>query len=113
MYFVISGSPNCNISDFEQFSFKPEMFSNLVSISNANLRDSISFRNKVVSSASCVILKAELPILTPFIFISLQSVIARVSAATRNSKAERGPPCLTPEVILKYFEVTPLFITQL
>ena len=72
VYFNISGSLNCNISDFKQFSFKPEKFSNLVSISNASLRYSLSFRNKVVSSESCVFFKAELPTLTPFIFISLQ-----------------------------------------
>ena len=66
-----------------------------------------------VSSAYCLILNSFPFLLIPMISFSCLIVRAIVSAAIINGYGDKGHPCLTPLLILKYSDACPLFQTQL
>ena len=86
------------IVDFSRLIFKPEAFSNCLSIVKAKPIDLLSFKNNVVSSASWHNL---ISIFIPFNDLSCLIFIASVSTTKINSRADIGHPCLIPLVRLK------------
>ena len=88
------------------------MFLNWVSIVKASLSDSIFLRNSVVSSASCVILNIQPPMLKPCIYSLFFIAMESTSTAITNNRADNGHPSLIPAVQAKYFDVMPLFKTH-
>ena len=91
----------------------PEHFPKLYSNSFASKTDFVSDNNRVRSSAYCVNLNSCLLHLFHLFSYYWLTLLDKISTPKVNKYGDKGSPCLTPRLTLKYFVVSPLLITQL